>query len=211
MAELTELARALADLDKNKVALLVEEGLKNGVAPLTIVKALNDGMVEVGNRFAASEYFLSELMFSSHIYKEVMTKLDPLLGEMGPEQAAGTVVMGTVKGDIHDIGKNIVITLLRNAGFKVVDLGVDVPADKFVDTLKETEAPVLALSCLLNLALSEMKNVVDAIVAARLRDRIKIVIGGQPIDEKVCEYVGADYYGADAPAGVRICKEIFGR
>jgi methanogenic corrinoid protein MtbC1 len=209
MAELTELARALAELDKKKVVFLVENGLKEGIPPLAIVKELNEGMIEVGNRFAACEYFISELMFSSHIYKEVMAKLDPLLGENALEQTAGTVVMGTVKGDIHDIGKNIVITLLRNAGFKVIDLGVDVAADKFVDTLKETGALVLALSCLLNLAITEMKNVVDAIAAARLRDRVKIVIGGQPIDEKVCEYVGADYYGADAPSGVRICKQIF--
>jgi methanogenic corrinoid protein MtbC1 len=209
MAELTGLARALAELDKKKVVFLVENGLKEGIPPLAIVKELNEGMIEVGNRFAACEYFISELMFSSHIYKEVMAKLDPLLGENALEQTAGTVVMGTVKGDIHDIGKNIVITLLRNAGFKVIDLGVDVAADKFVDTLKETGALVLALSCLLNLAITEMKNVVDAIAAARLRDQIKIVIGGQPIDEKVCEYVGADYYGADAPSGVRICKQIF--
>jgi methanogenic corrinoid protein MtbC1 len=114
-----------------------------------------------------------------------------------------------VKGDIHDIGKNIVVTLLRNAGFKTVDLGVDVAADRFVEALKETGAKALALSCLLNLAILEMKNVVDALVAARIRDQIKVVIGGQPIDEKVCEYVGADYYGADAPAGVKLCREIY--
>jgi methanogenic corrinoid protein MtbC1 len=121
------------------------------------------------------------------------------------------VVIGTVKGDIHDIGKNIVVTLLRNAGFKTIDLGVDVASEKFVETLKETRAKALALSCLLNFAIMEMKNVVDALVVAKIRDQIKVVIGGQPIDEKVCEYVGADYYGADAPAGVRICKQIYGQ
>jgi len=210
MAQLTELARALADLDKKYVVSLVEDKLKGGVPLLEIVKELNDGMIEVGDRFAACEYYISELMFSSHIYKEVMAKLDPLLGQTGLDQSAGTVVMGTVKGDIHDIGKNIVVTLLRNAGFKVVDLGVDVAADKFVENLKETGAKVLGLSCLLNLAILEMKNVVDALVAAKIRDRVKVVIGGQPIDEKICEYVGADYYGSDAPAGVRICKQIYG-
>ena len=209
MAQLTELAQALADLDKKHVAALVEDKLKGGVLPLEIVKELNDGMIEVGNRFSVCEYYISELIFSSHIYKEVMATLDPLLGATSLNESAGTVVMGTVKGDIHDIGKNIVVTLLRNAGFKVIDLGVDVDADKFVETVKESGAKALALSCLLNLAIPEMKNVIDVLITARIRDRVKVLIGGQPIDEKVCEYVGADHYGADAPAGVRICRQIY--
>jgi methanogenic corrinoid protein MtbC1 len=209
MAQLTELAQALADLDKKHVADLVEDKLKGGVPPLEILKDLNEGMIEVGNRFSACEYYISELIFSSHIYKEVIAKLDPLLGEMELDQSAGTVVIGTVKGDIHDIGKNIVVTLLRNAGFRTIDLGVDVDAERFVETVKESGAKALALSCLLNLAIQEMKTVVDAFVAAGIRDRVKVVIGGQPIDEKVCEYVGGDYYGTDAPAGVRICKQIY--
>lgn len=211
MADLTELTRSMADLDKKRVLGLVEEKLKRRVPPLEIVKELNDGMIEVGNRFTACEYYISELMFSSHIYKEIMTTLEPLLGHVEPDKTAGTVVIGTVKGDIHDIGKNIVVTLLRNAGFKTIDLGVDVPADKFVVALRETGARVLALSCLLNLAIQEMKNVVEALIAAKIRDQIKVVIGGQPIDEKICEYVGADDYGADAPAAVRICKQIYGQ
>jgi methanogenic corrinoid protein MtbC1 len=209
MTDLTELARSMADLDKKRVLMLLEEKLKGGTLPLDIVKELNDGMTEVGNRFTACEYYISELIFSSHVYKEVMSFLEPHLGQVELDQSAGAVVIGTVKGDIHDIGKNIVVTLLRNAGFKTVDLGVDVPADKFIETLKETGAKVLALSCLLNLAIQEMKNVVDGLAAAGLRDRTKVIVGGQPIDEKVSEYVGADYYGSDAPAGVRICKEIY--
>jgi len=211
MGELTQLAQAMADLDKNHVIALVENKLKGSIPPLEIVKELNDGMIEIGNRFTACEYYISELIYSSHIYKEVMVFLGPHLSQIELDQKAGTVVIGTVRGDIHDIGKNIVVTLLRNAGFKTIDLGVDVAADKFVEALKETRAKALALSCLLNLAITEMKNVVDALVAAKIRDQINVVIGGQPIDEKVCEYVGADYYGADAPAGVRICKQIYGQ
>lgn len=209
MAELTELARAMADLDKKQVASLVEDKLKGGTPPLEIMKELNVGMIEIGNRFTASEYYISELMFSSHIYKEIMATLEPLLGEAELDKTIGTVVVGTVKGDIHDIGKNIVVTLLRNAGFKTIDLGVDVAADKFVESVKANGAKALALSCLLNLAIQEMKNVVEALVAAKIRDQIKVVIGGQPIDEKIREYIGADYYGVDAPAGVRICKQIY--
>jgi len=211
MAGLTQLAQAMADLDKKHVIGLVGRKLKDGIPPLQIVEELNDGMIEIGNRFTACEYYISELMFSSHIYKEVMATLEPLLGEVEPDKTAGTVVIGTVKGDIHDIGKNIVVTLLRNAGFKTIDLGVDVAADKFVETVKETRAKAVALSCLLNFAIQEMKNVVDALNAAQLRGHVKVVIGGQPIDEKICEYVGADYYGADAPTGVGICKQIYGK
>jgi methanogenic corrinoid protein MtbC1 len=211
MGEMTQLAQAMADLDKKHVMTLVENKLKGSIPPLEIVKELNDGMIEIGNRFTACEYYISELIFSSHIYKEVIALLEPHLGQVELDQKAGTVVIGTVKGDIHDIGKNIVVTLLRNAGFKTIDLGVDVASEKFVETLKETRAKALALSCLLNFAIMEMKNVVDALVVAKIRDQIKVVIGGQPIDEKVCEYVGADYYGADAPAGVRICKQIYGQ
>ena len=209
MAGLTQLAQAMADLDKKHVIAMVESKLKDGILPLEIVKELNDGMIEIGNRFTACEYYISELIFSSHIYKEVMTTLEPLLGQAELEKKEGTIVIGTVKGDIHDIGKNIVVTLLRNAGFRTVDLGVDVSADRFVESLKETGARVLALSCLLNLAIQEMKNVVEALTAAGIRDQVKVVIGGQPIDEKICEYVRADYYGADAPAGVKLCREIY--
>jgi methanogenic corrinoid protein MtbC1 len=209
MAGLTQLAQAMADLDKKHVIALVESKLKESIPPLEIVKELNDGMIEIGNRFTACEYYISELIFSSHIYKEVMTTLEPLLGQTELEKNEGTIVIGTVKGDIHDIGKNIVVTLLRNAGFKTVDLGVDVAADRFVESLKETGAKALALSCLLNLAIQEMKNVVEALTTAGIRDQVKVVIGGQPIDEKICEYVGADYYGADAPAGVTLCREIY--
>ena len=209
MAGLTQLAQAMADLDKKHVIALVESKLKDGIRPLHIVEELNDGMIEIGNRFTACEYYISELMFSSHIYKEVMTTLEPLLGHAELEKNAGAVVIGTVKGDIHDIGKNIVITLLRNAGFKTIDLGVDVPADKFVEAVKETGAKVLALSCLLNFAIQEMKHVVEVLTAANLRGQVRVIIGGQPIDDKIREYVGADDYGADAPAGVRVCREVY--
>ena len=211
MTELTELAQALVDLRKEDVMAMVEDNLRKKTPPLEIVKALNEGMIKVGERFAACEYFISELIYSSHIMKEAMTRLDPLFEQTDLGESGETVVIGTVKGDIHDIGKNIVVTLLRNAGFKVVDLGVDVASDKFVEKLKETGAKVLGLSCLLNLAILEMKNVTEALKVAGIRNKVKVIIGGQPIDEQVRDYVGADYYGCDAPTGVRICKQIYGQ
>jgi len=206
-----ELAQALVDLRKEDVISAVEDLLKKQTPPLEIVKALNEGMTKVGERFAAGDYFISELIYSGHIMKDAMTRLDPLFEHSDAETPGEKVVIGTVKGDIHDIGKNIVTMLIKNAGFNVVDLGVDVPAERFVESLKETGARALALSCLLNVAIPEMKNIVEALRAAGIRGNVKVVIGGQPIDEKVCEYVGADYYGADAPAGVLICKQIYGQ
>jgi methylmalonyl-CoA mutase cobalamin-binding domain/chain len=211
MAKLTELAQALVDLKKERVIALVEDQLKENRAPLDIIKELNGGMIEVGERFSAGEYFISELIYSSHIMKEAMARLEPLFKQIDLEESGETVVIGTVKGDIHDIGKNIVVTLLRNAGFKVVDLGVDVAADRFVEKLKETGAKVLGLSCLLNLAILEMKNIIEGLKVAGIRNKVKVIIGGQPIDEQVRDYVGADYYGPDAPMGVRICKQIYGQ
>jgi methanogenic corrinoid protein MtbC1 len=211
MAALTELTHALVELRKEDVFAIIEAELEKKTAPLEIVKALNDGMITVGERFASCEYFISELIYSSHIMKDAMSRIAPLF-EQGDLEASGEkVVIGTVKGDIHDIGKNIVVMLMRNAGFKVIDLGVDVPAARFVESLKETGAKALALSCLLNLAITEMKDVIDALVAAGIRNNVKVILGGQPIDEQVREYVGADYYGADAPAGVKICKQIYGQ
>lgn len=209
MAELTELEKALVDLKKERVIVLVEDKLKRKTAPLEIVKELNNGMIEVGERFAAGEYFISELIYSSHIMKEALARLEPLFEHTDLSESGETVVIGTVKGDIHDLGKNIVATLLRNSGFRVIDLGIDVPAERFIEKLKETGAKVLGLSCLLNLAFHEMKNVVDRLKEAGMRNQIRVIIGGQPIDEKVREYTGADYYAPDAPAGVKICRKIY--
>ncbi|MGA2316816.1 MAG: corrinoid protein [Thermodesulfobacteriota bacterium] len=209
MVQLTDLAKALVNLEKDRVNAIVEDKLKRGIPPLEIVKELNDGMIEVGERFASGEYFISELIYSSHIMKEAMVQLEPLFEHVDLGELGGKVVIGTVKGDIHDIGKNIVVTLLRNAGFKVIDLGVDVGTERFVEILQETKAKVLGLSCLLNLAFQEMKNVVDMLKKAGIRDQVKVIIGGTPTDEQVREYVGADYYAPDAVAGIKICKEIY--
>src|SRR5512136_1215972 len=149
MTALTELTQALVELKREDVVAMVEDQLKKKTPPLEIVKALNDGMIQVGERFAAGEYFISELIYSSHIMKDAMTRLDPLFEQSDVGSSGEKVVIGTVKGDIHDIGKNIVVTLIKNAGFNVIDLGVDVPADQFVEALKDTGAKAVALSCLL--------------------------------------------------------------
>ncbi|MFH0728533.1 MAG: cobalamin-dependent protein [Pseudomonadota bacterium] len=203
------LAEALRDLDENKVTRLVTEAISNGASPVEIIHDLNEGMVAVGELFSLNKYYISQLIFSAEILKGIMKQLDPLLEGGKVPDNRGKIIIGTVKGDIHDIGKNIVVTLLRGAGFEVVDLGVDVPAEKFVSTLKETQARILGVSALLNFTYPEMKNVVDAVSAAGLRDRVKILIGGAPVNEQVRAYSGADYYALDAVTGVNICKEIY--
>lgn len=204
-----ELAEALRDLQEEKVHQLIEDKIAAGMPAVEIVKILNQGMVAIGERFSSCEYFISQLIFSAEILKAAMKRLDPLLAGADAGSSLGKVVIGTVKGDIHDIGKNVVVTLLRGSGFEVIDLGVDVAAEKFVAAVKESGAKALGLSALLNFTYPEMKNVVESIDRAGLRDKVKIIVGGTPVNEEVRTFAGADYYAEDAVAGVRICKEIY--
>jgi methylmalonyl-CoA mutase cobalamin-binding domain/chain len=204
-----ELVEALRDLEEAKVYELVDANLQAGTPALEIVGALNRGMVEIGELFSSNKYFISQLIYSAEILKGVMAKLEPLMQDAGAAPSAGKVVIGTVKGDIHDIGKNIVGTLLKGSGFEVIDLGVDVPAEKFVATVQESGARVLGLSALLNFTYPEMKNVVEAVAKAGLRHAVKVVIGGAPCNEQVREFTGADYFAPDAIAGVNYCKQAY--
>ncbi len=204
-----DLVHALRDLSEKKVYDLVEEKIKAGIPAMDIVRACNEGMVAVGELFSSNKYFISQLIYSAEILKTVMKRLEPLMTGTEQGTSIGKVIIGTVKGDIHDIGKNIVITLLRGSGFEVIDLGVDVPADKFVAAITESGAKVLGLSALLNFTYPEMKNVVEEVAKAGLRDKVKIIIGGTPCNEQVREFSGADYYAPDAVAGVTICKQIY--
>ena len=204
-----ELRQALRDLNEKKVYELVEQKIREGRPAMEIVKALNEGMVAVGELFSTGKYFISQLIFSAEILKAVMKRLEPLMVKTPSGPSAGKVVIGTVKGDIHDIGKNIVVTLLRGSGFEVVDLGVDVPAERFLNALQETGARVLGLSALLNFTYPEMKQVVDELVKAGLRDKVKIIIGGTPTNEQVRQFTGADYYAEDAVSGINICRQIY--
>ncbi|MCZ7664418.1 MAG: cobalamin-dependent protein [Thermoleophilia bacterium] len=205
-----ELTAALTELDEGRLGRSLQESLGAGDDPQEILQACNTAMAEIGRRFSLEEYFLSELMFSAELFKGVMRELEPLLGSETAASGRGSVVIGTVQGDIHDIGKNIVATLLKTVGFTVVDLGVDVPAASFVAAVRETGTKVLGLSALLNSTYPEMKNVVDALAAARLRQNVTVVIGGAPCSEEVRVFAGADYYAPDAGVGVDLCAKIIG-
>ena len=206
---MTDLAIALRDLKEDQVVSIVDERLAKGESPLAMVEELNQGMVAVGQLFSDKKYFISQLIFSAEILKKVMAKIEPLLEDAESTESKGKVVIGTVKGDIHDIGKNIVASLLKGAGFDVIDLGVDVPPEKFVGAVRDSGAKALGMSALLNFTYPEMKTVVEHLSQAGLRDQVKVIIGGAPCDEQVREFSGADYYAKDAVTGVNICKEIF--
>lgn len=205
MDELVAITNALADLDENGTLKLVEEALKNGVSAAEILTACQKGMVAVGNRFEAKEYFIGELMMSGEIFRGVGELLKPHL-KAGGVSSAGKVVIGTVKGDLHNIGKDIVVNMLRSANFDVIDLGIDVPAPRFVEALQESGATVVGLSGLLTLAFNSMKDTVDAISQAGMRDKVKVMIGGGPVDANVCQNVGADGWG-DAQRAVRMVQQ----
>jgi len=197
---------ALIELEEDDVLSGVEAALGEGADPVGLVEQLREGMSVIGKRFEDKEYYLSELIMSAEIFKEAVALIEPhLSGSVG--DPLGTVVIGTVKGDIHDIGKNIVTTLLRCEGYDVTDLGVDVPVESFVDKARETGARLVALSGLLTPAFDEMKATVQAMADAGLRSQVKIIIGGGPVNQAVVDYSGADDWGKDAAHAVRLAGQ----
>ncbi|MCK4387810.1 MAG: cobalamin-dependent protein, partial [Dehalococcoidia bacterium] len=162
----------------------------------------------VGERFEKGEYFLGELIMSGEIFKQAMSFIEPKLTGDVRSETIGQVIMGTVKGDIHSIGKDIVTGLLRMSGFEVLDLGVDVAPEAFVEKLLESGAPILGMSALITPSFESMKNTVTAIEKRDIRDRVKVIIGGGIVIEQVKRYVGADAFTRDGAEGVKICKEF---
>ena len=205
-----DLVSALADLKEKEALKIVEDRLKAGEEPVKILDDARKAMEVVGKRFASSEYFMPDLVYSGEILKEITDIVKPKMGKAGEIKRLGKVVFGTVAGDIHDIGKDIVVFMLDVNGFEVYDLGVDVPAQKFVEKIRESGAPVIGLSGFLTLAFDSMKQTVEAIQAAGLRDKVKVMIGGGQMSEEVRKYTGADAYGKDAMAGVSLAKEWVG-
>ncbi|MDH4068684.1 MAG: cobalamin-dependent protein [Dehalococcoidia bacterium] len=205
-----DLVKALSDLKEQEVVKIVEERLRAKEDPLKILEDARKGMEIVGKRFASSEYFIPDLVYSGEILKSVTELVKPNLTKAAEGKKLGKIVFGTVAGDIHDIGKDIVVFMLDVNGFEVHDLGVDVPAQKFVEKIKETGAPIVGLSGFLTLAFDSMKQTLEAIKAAGLRDKVKVMIGGGQITEEVTKYTGADAYGKDAVAGVSLAKKWAG-
>lgn len=205
-----ELTQAVIDLREDDALALVDSLLEGGSDPIAVLDACKQAMDAVGERFANGEAFIPELIMAGEIMTAVSAKLKPHLAADTQGEKLGVIVLGTVQGDIHDIGKDIVGTMLDIAGFEVVDLGVDVQTDKFVATAKEKGAQAIAMSCLLTSAIDAMKDVVDAAEAAGIRDNVKLMVGGAPITEQVVAYTGADGFGKDAVEAVELGKQWIG-
>jgi methanogenic corrinoid protein MtbC1 len=205
-----DLVKTFADLKEKEVLKIVEDRLRAGEEPLKILDDARRAMEMVGKRFADGEYFIPDLVYSGEILKGITDMVKPKLAKAAEVKRLGKVVMGTVAGDIHDIGKDIVVFMLDVNGFEVYDLGVDVPAQKFVEKIKESGAPIVGLSGFLTLAYDSMKQTIEVIKDAGLGDKVKVMIGGGQISEEIRNYTGADAYGKDAMAGVSLAQKWVG-
>ena len=205
---MNEISEAIVELEEEKVLKLVKEKLDSGEDPIKVLEALRMGMSEIG-KGSGDTIFLTDLIMAGEIFNEAMEILMPKLVS-GSTKNLGKVVIGTVEGDIHNIGKDIAINFLKAEGFDVIDLGVDVPPQKFIDAIKEHNPPVVGMSGLLTLSIEPMKKAIEAIAAANLRDKVKVIIGGERTDEEVRKYVGADAWVNDAIDGVKIIKNWVG-
>jgi corrinoid protein of di/trimethylamine methyltransferase len=191
---------------------LTNRGLAEGVKPSEFFpKAIIPAMDEVGRRMRDCEFFIPEVLIAARAARGATDILRPLLVGDEEVRSAGTVVCGTVKGDLHDIGKNIVAMMLESAGFRIVDLGVDVSPEKIIEAVRANGANIVAMSALLTTTMLNMKAAIEALVAAGLRDRVKVMVGGAPVTESWARSIGADAYGKDAPAAVEVARQLLVR
>src|SRR4030042_4858425 len=199
-----DLVKTLADLKEKEALKIVEDRLSAGEDPVKILDDARRALEVVGKRFSDCEYFIPDLVYSGEILKQITDMVKPKLTKAAAAKRLGKVVVGTVAGDIHDIGKDIVVFMLDVNGFEVLDLGIDVPAQKFVDAIKETGSKVVGMSGFLTLAFDSMKETVEAVKKAGLREKVKIMIGGGQIDDQVKAFAGADAYGKDARGAFKL-------
>lgn len=203
-----DLVYALSELKEKEALEIVKKWLDEGKDPLLILNEARQAMGIVGKRFEDGTYFIPDLMYSGEILQAISDLVKPRMTQETAGKKAGKVILGTVKGDIHDIGKNIVAFMLDLNGFEVYDIGIDVPPEKFIEKIQDTQAPVVALSGFLTVAFDAMKTTVEAITKAGLRDKVKIIIGGGNINEEIRKYAGADAYGVDAMAAVAFAEKV---
>ncbi len=207
---LDNLYEHVLDGERNPTVALTNEGLELGMDPLTLLfDAMIPALEEVGRLFEIGEYFVPEMLISARAMQGAMEILQPLIAASGAEPL-GTFVMGTVKGDIHDIGKNLCNTMLEGAGFTVHDLGVNVPPEVFVEAIQEHKPQVVGMSAFLTTTMPMFKTNIEAIKTAGLREQVKIIVGGAPVTQEYCDHVGADGYAPEASSTVRLTKRLLG-
>lgn len=204
---LNRLTELITDLKEKEALEAVQTELKNQKEPLEIIDACRKGMESVGKKFQTGEYFLPDLIVSGELFKEIMEEIKPYMKkEKG--SAIGKIVLGTVKDDVHDIGKDIFKNLAEANGFEVYDLGVDVPPEKFVECIKKENPQIVGMSCLLTSAFSSIELTMNVIKKEGLRDKVKVIIGGAPVNEELKEKIGCDAQTRNASEGVELCKKF---
>jgi 5-methyltetrahydrofolate--homocysteine methyltransferase len=206
MADLKKLYESVVSGDAKTTQAITQQALAEGVDPLKLVNEhMVPAMDEVGRRFEANEYFVPELLISARAMKAALELIRPLLVARG-DKPVGRVAIGTVKGDLHDIGKNLVSSLLEGGGFEVIDLGVNVSPEKFIETVNTKQANIIAMSALLTTTMPSMKTTIDALKQAGVREKVKVLIGGAPITQKYADEIGADGYSENAVGAVALAK-----
>jgi methylmalonyl-CoA mutase cobalamin-binding domain/chain len=206
MADYQSMLQAMIELDEDTLLDMARDIMTaGGEGAMDLMKACQEGMEEVGRRFEAEEYFIGDLVCAGDMMGHVMDIVRPALAA-GADKKVGTMIMATVKGDLHDIGKNIVKALLEAAGFEIVDLGIDVDPEKIVTTAKEKNISIVGLSCVLTLAIDSMRETVEAFQSAGLREGIHIIIGGNPVSEEVRLFTGADAWAVNPQDTIRTCR-----
>jgi 5-methyltetrahydrofolate--homocysteine methyltransferase len=202
------LADCVIEGDQDRAKKLTQMAIDAGADPVEIItQGLNGGMVVVGARFRAGEMFVPEVLASANAMSEGMALVKPLI-VAADMPSAGTVVIGTVKGDLHDIGKNLVAMLLESAGFKVINIGTDIEPSAFVDAVRENDADVLGLSALLTTTMLAMKSTITALAEAGVRDNVKVIVGGAPVTQDFANEIGADGFAYDGGAAIDLCKTL---
>lgn len=208
MEDLKKLSDAIINGDVQTARSITESALSEGIDPVKIVhNYMVPAMNEVGRRFDCNEYFVPELLLSARAMKACLELVKPKL-VAGGVKAEGRVVIGTVKGDLHDIGKNLVAAMLEGGGFEVIDLGVNVSPEKFVEAVKNMDANIVAMSALLTTTMPSMKTTIDALKSSGLREKVKVLVGGAPITQKFAEEIGADGYSENAPGAVALARKL---
>jgi methylmalonyl-CoA mutase cobalamin-binding domain/chain len=204
-----QLIDAVAELEEVKALNIVQDMIDNGYTPLEIVEYCKKGVEIVGERYSNQEYFLSDLIMSEEILKEIMEILEPHFPDKSDDSPGQVdIVMGTIEGDIHDLGKNIVIYLLKSVGINVLDLGVDVKPEEFLKEINKTKAKLLGISVLLTYSIGSVKKVIELIEEADMREDITIIIGGYPVNSFIKDYTGADYYNTSADEAVDMIRDL---
>ena len=203
-----EIRKAIIELKRDQITSLVDARLEKGEDPLQVLNECRGGMNAVGDLYQRGDYFLAELMLSAEVFKAAVAILEPHLARVRPPEVLGKVLLATLKGDIHDLGKNIFATMLKAQGFEIVDMGVDVPPKLVLEKVKETRPDFVGFSALISTAFDSMKEAVDVLKEDSLRDQLTIMVGGGVTNSTVKDYVGADFQTVDATEGVRYCMNV---